>query len=108
MAVELKKVTAIVRSEVLGTVKTKLKDIGVPDIVVDYVSGYQNPQQVFEMPELITHARIEVLMEASGVERVVKCISESAYVGSYDDGVISVLPIDAIYKINNKGRSDCD
>jgi nitrogen regulatory protein P-II 1 len=97
---KLKKVTAIVRNEVLETVKMELKDIGVPDVTIDFVSGYENPRQVFEMPELITHARIEVLTEEPGVERIIECITNSAYVDTYDDGVITVLPVDAIYKIN--------
>ncbi len=98
---QLKKVTAIIRSEVLGTVKTKLKDIGVPDIIVDYVSGYQNPQQVFEMPDLLTHARIEVLTEEPGVELIVESIKKSAFTGSFGDGIISIMSIDTVIKINS-------
>ena len=98
-----KKVTAIIRNEMLATIKVKLKELGVPHITVDFVQGYENPEQVFEMPDLVTHARIEVLSEAPVVKHIVDCIAEHAYAGTYDDGVITVLPVDAMYHIN-KGK----
>jgi nitrogen regulatory protein PII len=100
---KLKKVTAIVRSEVLARVKAKLKEIHVSHVTIDYVSGYENPRELFEMPKLITHARIEVLTEELGVKRIVDCIAKNAFVGTYDDGVVTVLSIDEVYKINSAG-----
>lgn len=101
---KLKKVTALVRTEVLAIVKAKLKDIGVPHVTVDYVSGYENPHVLFEMPELVTHARLEVLTEEPKVKDVVDSISNNAFAGTYDDGVITVSPIDDVYKINSGGK----
>jgi nitrogen regulatory protein P-II 1 len=101
---KLKKVTALVRTEMLEIVKAKLKDIGVPHVTIDYVSGYENPRQLFEMSELITHARIEVLMEEPRVKETVDCIANNAFTGTYDDGVITVSPIDDVYKINTGGK----
>lgn len=101
---KLKKVTALVRNEMLELVKTKLKELGVPHITIDFISGYENPHRLFEMPDLISHTRIEVLTEESGVKRVLDCISVNAYVGTYDDGVITVSPIDEVIKINSGGK----
>jgi nitrogen regulatory protein PII len=100
----LKKVTALVRTEMLGNLKTELKGIGVPHVTIDYVSGYENPRELFEMPDLLTIARLEVLTEEARVKETVDCITKNAFVGSYDDGVITVSPIDAVYKINNGGK----
>jgi nitrogen regulatory protein PII len=102
---KLKKVTALVRNEMLGNLKTELKHIGVPHVTIDYVSGYENPRESFEIPELLTHARVEVLMEETRVKDIVDCITENAFVGTYDDGVITVSPIDDMYKINSGGKS---
>ncbi len=101
---QIKKVTAIIRDEMLETVKLKLKNMGVPHVTIDSVRGYVNPQQLFEMPELGEHVRIEVLTEALGIEQVVDCIVSNAFTGTYDDGVITVSPIEDVYKINNGGK----
>jgi nitrogen regulatory protein PII len=101
---KLKKVTALIRNEVLGNLKTELKGIGVPHVTIDYVSGYDNPRELFEMPELLTHARLEVLTEEARVKEIVDCITKNAFAGTCDDGVITVSPIDDVYKINPDGK----
>ncbi len=101
---KLKKVTATIRTEMLGQVKTKLKELGVPHITIDGVSGYENPDRLFEMPDLITHIRIEILAEEPGVNKITDCIIKNAYAGTYDDGVISISPVDDVIKINSGGK----
>ena len=59
---------------------------------------------LLKMPDLITHARLEILTEESGVMKIVDCIIENAYGDAYDDGVISVSPIDDVFKINQNGK----
>ena len=101
---KLKKVTALVRIKMLRNLKTELDAIGVPHVTIDYVDGFGNPPRLLEMPELITHARVEVLAEEARVKDTVDCISKNAFAGTYDDGVITVSPIDDVYKINSRGK----
>jgi nitrogen regulatory protein PII len=101
---KLKKVTAYIRTEMLEVVNTKLRDIGVPHVTIDFISGYENSHNLLKMPDLITHARLEILTEEPGVMKIVDCIIENAYGGAYDDGVISVSPIDDVFKINQNGK----
>ena len=104
---KLKKVTATIRTEMLGQVKTKLKELGVPHITIDGVSGYENPDRLFEMPDLVTHIRVEILSEEAGIKKITDCIVTNAYAGTYDDGVISISPVDAVIKINPGGKKHC-
>ena len=101
---KLQKVTAIIRHEMLETLKVKLKELGVPHITVDSVSGYENPRSLFEMPDLLTHRRVEVLTEESGTKKIVECITTNAYLGTFDDGVVTVSPIEEVIKINSGGK----
>lgn len=101
---KLKKVTGIVRNDVLEKVKAELKEIGVPHVTIDVVNGYENPLHLFEMRGFVDHSRLEVLTEELGVKLIVDCIAKNAFSGSYDDGVITVSPIDDVYKINNGGN----
>lgn len=101
---KLQKVTAIIRHEMLEIVKVRLKELGVPHITVDSVSGYENPRSLFEMPDLLTHRRIEILTEESGTKKIVECLTVNAYAGTFDDGVITVSPVDEIIKVNSGGK----
>jgi nitrogen regulatory protein P-II 1 len=101
----LKKVTAVIRNDALARVKDNLKKIGVPHVTIDTVSGYENPRGLFEMPDLLTHSRIEVLTEESGTKKVIDSIVINAYVGTYDDGVITISPVDDVIKINTGGKN---
>tara|TARA_R110002072_G_scaffold276205_1_gene437906 strand:- start:8087 stop:8434 length:348 start_codon:yes stop_codon:yes gene_type:complete len=101
---KLQKVTAIIRNEMLESVKAKLKGLGVPHITVDFVSGYENPSELFEMPNLLTYTRIEILTEESATNKIIKCIKVNAYVGTYDDGVITVSSVDEVIKVNAGGK----
>ena len=102
---KLKKVTATVRTEMLEQVKVKLKELGVPHVIIDGVSGFENPARLFEMPDLITHVRIEILTEEPGLKKITDCIVLNAYAGTYDDGVISISPVDEVIKINSGGKN---
>lgn len=42
---KLKKVTDLVRAEVMEIVKAKLKNIGVHYLTIDYANGHENPCQ---------------------------------------------------------------
>ncbi|MGB1800539.1 MAG: P-II family nitrogen regulator [Gammaproteobacteria bacterium] len=99
--------TATIRTEMLGQVKTKLKELGVLHITIDGVSGYENPDRLFEMPDLITHIRVEILSEEAGIKKITDCIVTNAYAGTYDDGVISISPVDDVIKINPGGKKHC-
>ncbi len=101
---KLQRVTAIIRNEMLEKLKVKLKELGVPHITVDSVSGYKNPRDLFEMPDLLTHTRIEILTEESGTNKIVECLKVNAYVGTYDDGVITISPVDEVIKVNSGGK----
>ncbi len=93
--------TAVIRSEMLAQIKTKLKELNVPHITTVGVSGYENPHRLFEMPDLITHIRVEIVSEEEGIKKITDCIVTNAYAGTYDDGFISISPVDDVIKINN-------
>ena len=47
---ELKKITAIIRSDQLEDVENRLKSLDVPGITVDHVKGYGEYANLFEAP----------------------------------------------------------
>ncbi|MDX9907757.1 MAG: P-II family nitrogen regulator [Bacteroidales bacterium] len=101
---ELKKITAIIRSTKLEEVEDHLHRANIKGISVSTVKGYGENKNFFGHDWKVTHARIEIFTRASEVDRIAKIIMESASTGSSGDGVIAVLPVENIWKIRTKSK----
>lgn len=99
------KITAIVRRMVLETVEQQLQALGVPGITVSHVKGYGEYKDFYARDWSITHARIEIFTGRDDAERIVDTILAVAASGEPGDGIIAILPVDAVYRIRT-GRSE--
>jgi len=101
---ELKKVVAIVRTQVLGDVEERLAALRVKGICVTRVKGY-GEYDTFNHPDWrFTHARIEIYAEQSMVDLIVEAILESAHVGAPGDGIVAVHPVERLYRIRSRSE----
>ena len=101
---ELKKIVAIVRTQVLGDVEDRLVALRVKGISVTRVKGY-GEFAMFMHPEWrFTHARIEIYAEQSMVDVIVESILESAHVGAPGDGIVAVHPVEKLYRIRSQSE----
>lgn len=101
---ELKKIVAIVRTQVLGDVEDRLVSMRVKGICVTRIKGY-GEFEVFSHPEWrFTHARIEIYSEQSMVDLIVEAILDSAHLGVPGDGIVAVMPVEQLYRIRSKSE----
>lgn len=101
---ELKKIVAIIQTQVLGDVEDRLVSMRVKGICVTRVKGY-GEHEVFIHPEWrFTHARIEIYVEQSMVDLIVEAILDSAHLGVPGDGIVAVLPVEKLYRIRSKSE----
>jgi nitrogen regulatory protein P-II 1 len=100
-AVAVKKVTAILRSECLDRVESRLQEIGVDGITVTHVKGFGECKRFFAFsPDLhVTHARVEIFADECLAARIVETILEHARTGLAGDGLVAVLPVDRAVRI---------
>jgi len=56
--------------------------------------------------ELMTKARLEVIVKDGDVEKIVKAISEAAQTGKIGDGKIFIHPVDDAIRIRTAERGD--
>ncbi len=96
---EFKKITAIVRSNLLEGIEKRLRELGVKGITVSHVRGYGEHKQFFTRDCLSEEARIEVFATKDEVDAIVRAILESAHTGTAGDGFIAVLPVEKIFRI---------
>jgi nitrogen regulatory protein P-II 1 len=98
---EVKKITAIIRTDVLGQVQTALEAIGVPGMSISRVKGYGEYANFYRADWCVTHARIEVFTEAHQVEEIVEAITDGAYTGVPGDGIVAVTPVERLIHIRS-------
>jgi nitrogen regulatory protein P-II 1 len=103
-AVELRKIIAIVRNQVLEEVEGRLIDMRVKGISVSKVKGYGEYANFFNPDWMVTHSRIEIFTEESKVDEIVTAIMEVAHTGMAGDGIVAVVPVQKVYCIRNKSE----
>lgn len=99
---ELKKITAIIRSDQLEDVEKRLQGPDTPGITVDHVKGYGEYANYFARDWMSRHARIEIVAEASKVRGIVKAITDVVHTGTAGDGVVYVVPVEQVYRIRDQ------
>lgn len=102
----LKHVMAIVRTDVLEDVECRLRHIGVPGVTVARVKGFGEYANFFTPDWMSAHARIEVFTDAVHAERIVDAIMQAAHTGTAGDGIVSVLPVERIFRIRDRHEMD--
>lgn len=102
----MKLVTAIVKPHKLGEVKDTLQDLGITGMTVSEVKGFGRQRghtEVYRGTEyqvdLVPKIKLEILVDADDVERVVDGVASSARTGSVGDGKIWVTEVDSVIRI---------
>ncbi|GAA2836775.1 MULTISPECIES: P-II family nitrogen regulator [Crossiella] len=107
----MKLVTAIVKPFTIDDVKAALEQLGVLGMTVSEVQGYGRQKghtEVYRGAEyavdFVPKVRIEVLIDDTGVDKVVDAIVESARTGKIGDGKVWVTPVDTVVRVRTGER----
>jgi len=103
-----RKVTAIIRRDVLEKVEQKLQDMGVRGISVTKVKGYGEYANFYSNDWMVSHARIEIFTDESQADTIARSIMETAHVGLEGDGIVAVLPVERLYRIRTQAEMSPD
>ncbi|MDD2388293.1 MAG: P-II family nitrogen regulator [Desulfobacterales bacterium] len=102
----MKKIEAILKPFKLDEVKDALNKIGVTGMTISEVKGFgrqKGHKETYRGAEyqvdFVPKIKIEVVVEATLVSRVVSAIIEHAATGKIGDGKIFVLPIEEAVRI---------
>lgn len=104
----LRKVTAIVRTDVLERVEKCLEDLRIPGISVTKVKGFGEYASFFSRDWMVEHARIEIFLRRERADEIARAIVEAAHTGLAGDGLVAVLPVEAIYRIRSGEMATAD
>ena len=102
----MKKIEAIIKPFKLDELKTAMAKIGVQGMTISEVKGFgrqKGHKEVYRGAEyevdFIPKVKVEIVVDADIVEKVVEIIMQSARTGKIGDGKIFVLPIDIVCRI---------
>ena len=97
-----KKIVAIIRKGHLEKVECALQEYGVKGITVTQVKGFGEYANYFSRDWMCEHARIEMFVGEEAIGQIVEKVMGTAHTGASGDGVIAVLPVEAVYHIRTK------
>ncbi|MCI5119805.1 MAG: P-II family nitrogen regulator [Candidatus Electrothrix sp. AUS4] len=107
----MKKIEAIIKPFKLDDVKEALRDLGVAGMTVSEVKGCGRQKGHKEMyrgaeytVDFNPKIKIELVVVASMVDKVVEVICTSAQSGKIGDGKIFVLPVDEVVRVRTGER----
>jgi nitrogen regulatory protein P-II 1 len=109
----MKKIEAIIKPFKLDDVKEALNNIGIKGMTISEVKGYgrqKGHKEIYRGAEYIVDfipkAKLEIIVEAEQVDKIVEHIREAASTGKIGDGKIFVLPVEEVIRVRTgeKGK----
>ena len=105
----MKKVEAIIKPFKLDDVKEALNKIGIQGMTVSEVKGYgrqKGHKEIYRGAEyavdFIPKIKIEIIVDAGIVDKVITAIRDSANTGKLGDGKIFVMPLEKCIRIRTE------
>ncbi len=102
----MKKIEAIIKPFKLDDVKEALYEVGVTGMTVSEVKGHgrqKGHKEIYRGAEYVVDflpkIKIEIIVDADIVEKVVETIRNAANTGKIGDGKIFVLPVEDVIRV---------
>ncbi|GAB63881.1 MAG: P-II family nitrogen regulator [Candidatus Jettenia sp.] len=105
----MKKIEAIVRTEMFDSIKDALSELGYPGMTVTMVKGHGNQKGIVETwrgkmfrIDLLSKIKIEITVKDTDVENIVNTIVQKSQTGNMGDGKIFISHIENVYRVRTK------
>ncbi len=97
-----KKITAIIRPDLLTKVEDVLKELGVPGVSVSQIKGYGEYSDFYAKDWMVTGAKVEVYIDNENAEKVAQAVMDAAHTGLEGDGIVAISTVEQIFHIRTK------
>lgn len=98
----LKKITAIVREDVIEGLVDELRIHGVPGASVIQAKGYGEYINTYSQDILEACVKIEIYAKESVAEKVAALILQNAQTGVEGDGIVVISSVDVLYRVRDR------
>lgn len=103
-----RKVTAILRVELLDRVEKALQDLHVGGVTVSRVKGYGEYADFFARDWMSSHVRVEVFTSAEHAATIADAMIAAASTGTRGDGIVAVQPVESVLRIRSRSPVPTD
>ncbi|MCF8055515.1 MAG: P-II family nitrogen regulator [Desulfocapsa sp.] len=107
----MKKIEAIIKPFKLDDVKAALNEIGISGMTITEVKGYgrqKGHKEMYRGAEYVVDfnpkIKIELVVSADLVEKIIETIREAALSGKIGDGKIFVIPVEDVLRVRTGER----
>jgi nitrogen regulatory protein P-II 1 len=94
-----KRVTAIIRTDVVDEIETRLHRLGIRGVSVSRVEGYGEHTKFWTPDSVSSHLQIDIFTDEDRAQAIVDTILSTARGGAPGDGIVAVLPVEKFYRI---------
>lgn len=94
-------VMAVIRRSSLEAVEKRLQDMGVRRLTVSNVKGHGEHADFLSRDQLVEQVKIETCARRERALAIAQAILESASIGSADDGLVALLPVEIISGVHS-------
>lgn len=108
----MKKIEVIIKPFKLDNLKNALSEIGVQGMTISEVKGFGRQKGHTEIyrgaeyvVDFIPKVKVEIVVDAAEVDKVIETVIASARTGKIGDGKIFVLPVETVCRIRT-GEKD--
>src|SRR5210317_1536704 len=109
----MKKIEAIIKPFKLDDVKEALNAIGIKGMTISEVKGYgrqKGHKEIYRGAEYIVDfipkVKMEIIVDATQVDEVIKTIIQAAKTGKIGDGKIFILPVDEVIRVRTGEKGE--
>lgn len=109
----MKRIIAIIRPDKFETVKNSLEEIGIHGMTVEDVKGRGRQLGITESyrgkdytVDLLPKVRLEIVVKADDVDKVINVIVQEAKTGDIGDGKIFVSPVEEVIRIRTGEKGE--
>jgi nitrogen regulatory protein P-II 1 len=109
----MKRIEAIIRPAKVNDVYKALEQVGHPGLMISEIEGHgiekgveQHVRGKTYKVDLITKARIELVVADSEADKIVMAIQKAALTGHIGDGRIFVYPVDDAVRVRTAERGE--
>ena len=96
---EYRKITAIISASCLPALEEALRREATIEVAITRVKGYGDYKNFYDPEWISTQARVEVFAALADVSRIAETIMGAAFAGLDSDGIVAVLPVEALYRV---------
>ncbi len=90
----IKRVIAIIPSDMLKTLEARLKALQVGGITVSRVKGYGEYKHLYSIDWMSEQAKVEIFIEEARLDALIDAMLDMGRADPYGGGIIAVLPVE--------------